>query len=170
MYDDSMVCGAPWVNSVWRLESESANDQEWKVHRSFFTSVHFKLTFDFSDEVKNVNAFGLSKEAMRINDGIASTFGKIVDFYVHIDELKIFEGTTLKSDEAMIINQMLNGGKMLYVGSGAKTLVDTVFNSGIPLAPFPLVEHCLGLVPKDSSVSIRDGYAVMSFDYRVSTS
>ena len=113
MYDDSMECGAPWVNSVWHLESESANDAEWKVHRSFFTSVHFKLTFDFSDEVKSHNAFGLSKDPLRINDGVGSTFGKIIDFYVHLDELKIFDGTTLKSDEAMNINQLINGGKML---------------------------------------------------------
>jgi hypothetical protein len=82
----------------------------WKVHRSFFTSVHFKFTFDFSDEVKSLGGFGISKESYRMNDGVGSTFGRITDFYVHIDELKIFEGTTLKSDEAMVLNQLINGG------------------------------------------------------------
>lgn len=160
------MCGAAWVNSVWRLESQSGNDQAWKVHRSFFTSVHFKFTFDFADDVKSVGSFGGAAKG-RVNDGIGSTFGKIVDFYVHIDELKIFEGSNLKSDEAMLINQMLNGGKMLYVGSGAKTLVDSLFGGGLPIAPFPLVEHCLGLSPKDSSMVIKDGYAIMAYDFTV---
>lgn len=93
MHDDSMMCGAAWINSVWKLESETNSDAAWKVHRSFFTSLHFKFTFDFSDEVKNINMFGLSKESMRMNDGVSSVFGKITDFYIHIDELKIFEGT-----------------------------------------------------------------------------
>ena len=105
-----MKCGAPWINSIWELKSEDGNQNAWRVHRSFFTSLHFKITFDFSDEVKNINSFGLSKENFRLNDGIGSTFGRITDFYIHIDELKIFEGTTLKSDEAMILNQLINGG------------------------------------------------------------
>jgi hypothetical protein len=110
MHDSSMKCGAPWINSIWELKSEDKNDNAWRVHRSFFTSLHFKITFDFSDEVKSINSFGLSKENYRLNDGIGSTFGRITDFYIHIDELKIFEGTTLKSDEAMILNQLINGG------------------------------------------------------------
>jgi hypothetical protein len=58
----------------------------------------------------------------------------------------------------------------MYLGSGAKNFVDTFLKTGIPLAPFPLVEHCLGLTPKDSSMAIKDGYAIMSFDYRIQTS
>ena len=51
--------------------------------------------------------------------------------------------------------------------SGAKTLFDAIFKSGIPIAPFPMVEHCLGLTAKDSSMEIKDGYAIMAFDYHV---
>ena len=104
MHDDSMMCGSAWVNSVYKLESLDGNDNQWITHRSFFTSVHFKITFDFSDEIKNVNTFGITKENYRLNDGIGSTFGRIIDFYIHIDELKIFDGAELKSDEAMTIN------------------------------------------------------------------
>lgn len=37
----------------------------------------------------------------------------------------------------------------------------------MPLAPFPIIEACLGLSPKDSSMAIKDGYAVLAFDYSV---
>ena len=44
---------------------------------------------------------------------------------------------------------------------------DLFFNSGLPLVPFPEVAPCLGLIPKDSSMVIQEGYAVMSYDYDV---
>lgn len=28
----------------------------------------------------------------KVNDGVAMTFGKIVDFNVHVDELKLYKG------------------------------------------------------------------------------
>ena len=59
MHDSSMKCGAPWINSVWKLESEDSNMNAWKVHRSFFTSLHFKFTFDFSDDVKSIGVPGI---------------------------------------------------------------------------------------------------------------
>jgi hypothetical protein len=47
-------------------------------------------------------------------------------------------------------------------------MYDTVFGKGgLPIAPFPNVEHCLGLTPKDSSMEIKDGQAVLAFDYHV---
>ena len=57
----------------------------------------------------------------------------------------------------------------MYKNSGFKTLVDTFYHSGMPLAPFPIIEHCLGLSAKDSSMAIKDGYAVLAFDYYVET-
>ena len=76
----------------------------------------------------------------------------------------------MKSDEAAILNQLINGGQLAYASTGAKKFVETFLKTGIPIAPFPLVEHCLGLSPKDSSMAIKDGYAIMSFDYRIQTS
>ena len=44
------------------------------------------------------------------------------------------------------------------------------FGHTIPVAPFPQVEGCLGLRPKDSQISISEGVATMSFDYNVDAS
>ena len=38
------------------------------------------------------------------------------------------------------------------------------------MVPFPDVERCLGLLAKDSTMKIHDGYAIMAFDYTVKSS
>jgi len=38
------------------------------------------------------------------------------------------------------------------------------------VAPFPAIEHCLGLEPKDSSMEIGEGYAHMAYDFTVNES
>lgn len=45
-------------------------------------------------------------------------------------------------------------------------LESTIFNI-LPLAPYPETEKCLGLRPYDSDMEIKEGYAVMAFDYEV---
>ena len=35
------------------------------------------------------------------------------------------------------------------------------------MVPFPAVEDCLGLFPKDSSMKIQDGYAVLAYDFDI---
>ena len=40
----------------------------------------------------------------------------------------------------------------------------------MPVAPYPDIEDCLGVKPKDSHMTIKEGYAVMSFDYNVKKS
>ena len=44
-----------------------------------------------------------------------------------------------------------------------------MYSGGLPLAPFPAVESCLGLLPKDSSIELKDGYVILAFDYHVDT-
>lgn len=38
------------------------------------------------------------------------------------------------------------------------------------MVPFPDVARCLGLTAKDSSMKIKEGYAIMAFDYSVASS
>lgn len=72
------------------------------------------------------------------------------------------------SDEAHILNSLIQDGKNLYSNSGFKTLYETIFGKGgMPIAPFPNVENCLGLTAKDSSMEFKDGYAILAFDYHV---
>ena len=133
-----------------------------------FISNFLKGIFDFSEEAKSINTLGLTND-IRMNEGIPLTFGKITDVNLHVDELKIFKGGKPQSEEAHYFNALIHDGKALYTNSGFKTLVDTFYHSGMPLAPFPIIEHCLGLSAKDSSMAIKDGYAVLAFDYYVET-
>jgi hypothetical protein len=50
-----------------------------------------------------------------------------------------------------------------------KMVRDAMFAKGFPMVPFPDVERCLGLLAKDSTMKIEDGYAIMAFDYDVMT-
>lgn len=144
-------------------------DQAWVKYRSIFTSLYFKATFDFSDDAKKINTMGLTSEDYRMNEGIPTTFGKVIDLNLHVDELKIYKGNKAQSEEAHYLNALIADSKALYANSGFKTFADTFWSSGLPLAPFPILEHCLGLSPKDSSMGIKDGYAVLAFDYNVET-
>ena len=47
---------------------------------------------------------------------------------------------------------------------------ETLFNQGLPMVPFPDVARCLGLTAKDSTMKIKEGYAIMAFDYSVKSS
>ena len=97
-----------------------------------------------------------------------NTFGKITDVNFHVSELNLFKNQVELSDKAHILNSLIQDGKDLYKNSGFATLYDSILGKGgIPLAPFPNVEACLGLTAKDSSMEIKDGYAVMAFDYHV---
>jgi hypothetical protein len=48
-----------------------------------------------------------------------------------------------------------------------KQILDTTLFNVLPLAPYPETEKCLGLRPYDSEMEIKEGYAVMAFDYEV---
>jgi len=38
------------------------------------------------------------------------------------------------------------------------------------MVPFPDVARCLGLTAKDSTMKIKEGYAILAFDYNVEAS
>ena len=48
-----------------------------------------------------------------------------------------------------------------------KPILEIFYGHSFPFAAFPQVEKCLGLAPKDSQMTIKEGMAVMSFDYNV---
>lgn len=49
-------------------------------------------------------------------------------------------------------------------------MVTDLFNKGFPFVPFPAIERCLGMNIKDSVVQIKEGYAVMGYDFKVQKS
>jgi len=82
------------MEALMDLFNDMSHDRDaaWIVHRSVFMSLFFKVSFDFSEESKKINTLGLTDE-IRMNEGIPTTFGKIVDLNLHVDELKIFKGS-----------------------------------------------------------------------------
>ena len=49
-------------------------------------------------------------------------------------------------------------------------MITSFFNRGVPFVPFPIVERCLMLEPKESHMEIKEGYAIMAYDYTVKKS
>ena len=70
------------------------------------------------------------------------------------------------------------GNKLNYLIDNIRSKLDEpaikmitgFFNNGAPLVPFPQVQRCLGLAPKGSHMEIKEGYAVLAFDYDVKRS
>ena len=51
-----------------------------------------------------------------------------------------------------------------------KPLLNLFTEQGLPLVPFPTIQRCLGLSQLDSSMKIKEGYAVLAYDFKVSES
>lgn len=51
-----------------------------------------------------------------------------------------------------------------------KPIAEFLFGWKIPVVPYPTTEACLGLKPKNSHMSIHEGYMVMSIDYSIQKS
>jgi len=99
-------------------------------------------------------------------------WGRVKNFKPEIHELKVFEGKYEIHDEAQKLNEaIMNANSAEFWDNPLLTPLKMLFDAHtIPLAPFPSVEGCLGLGPKDSHLTIKEGMAVMSIDYKVSKS
>lgn len=115
-----------------------------------------ELELDFSEQAKGINIPGADllggMAGTTLNEDVPLIFGKVVDFKPIIKELKIYKGEEALFDEAEKLNNKLSNLRTLHGETGLKALTDTVLGQGIPLVPFPEVQRCLGLSPKDSTM------------------
>ena len=95
--------------------------------------------------------------------------GRITDFSPEVSELRLYTDGKLDESEGHDLNNMIRNLKNTLDEPSVQAIT-TFFNMGIPMVPFPKVEDCLGLIPKDSHMELKDGYAVMAFDYDVKKS
>ena len=104
-----------------------------------------------------------------MSEHVPLIFGRINDFSPNIHELKVFAGDIEVVDEADALNRAIMEAKTheFWENPVLQPVFEFFFGHTIPLAPFPQVEGCLGLRPKDSQLSIKEGYAIMSYDYKV---
>jgi hypothetical protein len=106
-----------------------------------------------------------------MNEGLPMVFGKIKEFKPTFNEIKVMKNGVEKRDEAKNLNKRLNDLKRFSdENAPLKFITDTLFGQGFPLAPFPAVEKCLGLNPKDSSMEIGEGFAHLAYDFHVAHS
>ena len=95
--------------------------------------------------------------------------GRILDFTPEVTELRLYSNGKLDESEGHQLNNLITNIKDKLEEPAIKTIT-TFMNMGIPMVPFPRVEDCLGLVPSDSHMEIKDGQAIMAFDYTVKKS
>lgn len=112
----------------------------------------------------------------KLSETLPFIFAKVVEFEPTIHEVKIFkEDKELygeMKDEAQYLNQKIYDMRNhdFWDQPLVKPIVELLFGNSIPVMPYPNIEQCMGLKPKNSQMSINEGYAVMSFDYNIKQS
>ena len=149
-------------------------NDSWKIHRSFFMSLNAEIKLDLGEKAKTPTIAGLPDTLLdteKASKHMPFVFGRIKDFIPTVKELKVFKGDEEMLDEAKVLNKKINEvrNKQKFFESNPllKIAMETLFGNTIPLFPYPDSEQCLGLLPEDSDMSIKEGYAVVSFDYNV---
>jgi len=160
---------------VFKALSTDPSDPAWKNQKSFFVSMSGLLEMDFSKNAKKINVpdlgplnFLVPQDGIDMVEGMPLIYGKILKFTPSFEEVTVMDGDDEKQDEGRyLLDRLKNLENIKEKNQGMKMVSDLLFSSGIPLVPFPDVAPCLGLEPKDSSMVIKEGYAVMSYDYDV---
>jgi len=75
-------------------------------------------------------------------------------------------GHEVETDGQRHLNNKINNIKDTLEDPKLKMLID-FFDHGLPLVPFPEHEKCLGISPRDSTMKIKDGYAILAYNFKV---
>ena len=157
---------------------------KWTKWRSFYISMNTLIELDFSEDAKKIKIpgeqwisdlaktfTGQDKEFTlpKMSENIPLIFGRVLDFQPTIHELKVFDGKTEMLSEAKTLNKAIMDARTheFWENPVLRPVFELFFGHTVPLAPFPTTEACLGLRPKDSQLSIQEGMAIMSYDYKV---
>lgn len=107
-----------------------------------------------------------------MTDGFPMIFGIMKDFRPVVKELKVFNkhGDAMMDQADDLNDKIMNLNEISRTDPKLKMVTDTIFSQGIPMVPFPEVSKCLGLNAKDSTMKIKEGYAILAFDYDVKSS
>lgn len=172
--DDPMMQLMNLFNSL-SFDHENPN---WLKDHSFFVSMSTDVEFDFGPNAKRMNlpltqflgdfASILPLDELSPYEGLPIVVGKLLKFNPIIKELKVFDGDKELFNEADSLNNKIQNIREFKGNKEYKMLSDFMFGQGMPIAPFPDVEPCLGLEARDSTMTIKEGYAVLAFDYDVS--
>jgi len=95
-----------------------------------------------------VALFGENDKWSAMKSKIPYVMGRVIDFNPVVDEVKVWRLGKVgrKGNEENDTNQILLDIKAKAQEPMMKLFIQ-FFNTGIPMVPFPSVEHCLGLTP-----------------------
>lgn len=175
VFDDSNKAAIDQVMEYFSILAADEDDEHWKHYSSIFFSLEGTVTMDF-DEYHVGKQFpfeGLIPIPSKFHDdfytGQPFIMGKVAEFTPLIKELRVFTQGRIDHDRADFLTDKLRNWKQTSEESSLKYLVNFM-SLGMPLVPFPRIEECLGLKENHSTMQIKEGFAMMAFDYEVEKS
>ena len=108
----------------------------------------------------------------KMTEYVPLVFGRVLDFRPKVHELKMFDGKREVHSEEEALNKAIMEMRTheFWENPVLQPVFELFFGHTMPMAPFPAVEGCLALNPQDSQLTIKEGMAIMSYDYKVGTS
>lgn len=163
------------------------DEEKWSKHRSFYISMGAELEFDFSDGAKTLKIPGqdwINEVARSWNKGkdlidipkasenVPLIFGRVLRFTPSVHELKVFKGRQQIHDEAAALNDAIVAAQTheFWENPYLRPVLELFYGHTLPIAPFPSMEACLGVHAKDSEMAIKEGMAIMSYDFNMKRS
>lgn len=121
------------------------------------------------------SAIGFGEEILqqyKLSEILPFIFGHVAEFEPKVKELKVFKEERELRDEAERLNKIIYKMRegIFWEDPVIKPVADFLFGNAVPVAPYPEIERCLGLNPRQSTMTIKNGYAVMAYDYSITKS
>lgn len=125
-----------------------------------------------NDMIKTFTGEDKKYSTPKMTEHVPLIFGRVLDFRPKIHELKMFDGNREVFSEEDSLNKAIMNMRTneFWDDPALQPLFELFFGHTVPLAPYPQVEGCLGLSPQDSQMTIKEGMAIMSYDYKVESS
>ena len=161
--------------------STDTDDKRWVQHRSIFASMTATVEMGFHDSyIPPTNPFAdmlmaampeeqKQKQHKEMKNYFPYIIGKVEKFDPVFKQVSLMKNGVQEGTGQRFLNNKLEKLKDTLDDPKIKFVVDT-FNRGVPVVNFPGIERCLGLANKDAVMEIKDGYAIMGYDYDVTKS
>ena len=163
--------------------SAEKDDPRWEQFSSFFMSINANAEVSFHDAGSGSMDLGILKTIIGdvpenvkeqhrdfMNKLYPYVNMKLEKFSPRVKELRL-KNSEGEYDSAgrQHLNNKISRIESTLNEPGIKMITD-FFNKGFPFVPFPQIERCLGMGIKDAVVQIKDGYAIMGYDFKVQRS
>ena len=149
------------------LDLYDNDPNKWNKWRSFYISMSTTVDLDFSEGAKKVQIPGedwmnqmiktftgedKTYSFPKMTEHVPLIFGRVIDFNPKVHECKVFDGQREILSEEQALNKAIMDAKTheFWENPVLQPVFELFFGHTMPMAPFPQVEGCLGLRPRDS--------------------